>query len=232
MIGLVSCTTEELPELSMDSVSIYAASDANHNSAIAVDLVLVYNQELLKTIGQMPAFKYFAASKQLLLDNPSHLDIWHWELVPGQVVEDFTPEQDKGDAYGAYIFANYLTPGEHRLKVAQNGIVKIILLKDDLKNLAQDVRSGSEPDGYSEIKSPYNQSRENSENIDGLCGIKQGPTNNVMQPCGSCPPPSPPCMLEKNEDDPCFHSGRPIKIITQHLDPPPASVSKPYGQLR
>src|SRR5204863_559014 len=73
-IGLVSCTIEDLPELSIESVSIYAAPDANQNSAIAVDLVLVYNQELLKTIGAMSAAKYFASSKQLLLDNPSLLD--------------------------------------------------------------------------------------------------------------------------------------------------------------
>jgi len=68
---LVSCTVEELPELNIESVSIYATPEANENSAIAVDLVMVYNLELLKTIGKMSAAKYFAAVRQLTLRYPS-----------------------------------------------------------------------------------------------------------------------------------------------------------------
>lgn len=239
-IGLVSCTVEEMPELSMQSVSIYAEPDANQNSAIAVDLVLVYNQELLKVVGKMSAGQYFASSKQLLLDNPSLLDIWHWELIPGQIVDNFAPPQDKGDAYGGYVFANYLTPGDHRVKVAPNGIVKILLLRDDLRNLAMfnshDVNMGTT---MSDVVN-------GQEGCGEPCDIKLGPTKKFMQPCQrrapplcKLPPPSqrlvaPPCALQKTVVPPCLPSsqGRPIQIITRPLNPPRAVAPKPYDQAR
>lgn len=146
-IGIVSCSSTPKPSLTMDTVSIYAQPNANHNSALAVDLVIIYSSELLGTISQMSAKAYFASSKQLLLDNPTLLDIWHWELVPGQMVQNFQPPQDKGEAFGAYVFADYQTPGDHRLRVTPDGIVNIILMKDDLKNLsalsANDLQTGT-----------------------------------------------------------------------------------------
>lgn len=226
-IGLVSCTIEDLPELSIESVSIYAEPDANQNSAIAVDLVLVYNQELLKTLGKMSAAKYFASSKQLLLDNPTLLDIWHWELVPGQIVENFKPEQDKGDAYGAYVFANYLTPGDHRVRVAPNGIVKIRLLRDDLQNLAMfnthDVNMGTT---MSDVI--------NEQYIGGFerpCQRKLGPT--LTLPCQRRVSRAPLCT-QRTSPAPCPRSpqGKPIVILTQPLNPPPRVPLKPCGKLR
>lgn len=216
-LSLVSCTIEDLPELSIESVSIYAEPDVNQNSATAVDLVLVYNQELLKTLGRLSAASYFASSRQLLLDNPSLLDVWHWELIPGQVVEDFQPTQDKGDAYGAYVFANYLTPGDHRVKVAPNGIVKILLLRDDLRNLemfnTHDVYMGST---MSNIV--------NQQNI-GLCETpcqrKIGPTKCPTQPCKKRA--TLPICTQKAVIPPCKGpiSRMPIQIITRPLNPPP-----------
>lgn len=251
-IGLVSCTIEDMPELSMESVSIYAEPDANQNSAIAVDLVLVYNQELLKTIGKMSAAKYFASSRQLLLDNPSLLDIWHWELIPGQIVDDFQPPQDKGDAYGAYVFANYLTPGDHRVKVAPNGIVKILLLRDDLKNLAKfnthDVNMGTT---MSDVVNA-----QDCEYYEKPCEIKLGPTKQpcgilgptkrFLQPCQrrapplcKLPPPcqrliNPPCSLQEAVLPPCQlpSQGRPIQIITRPLNPPLVVVPNLHDQSR
>jgi len=228
-IGLVSCTIEDMPELSIDTVSIYAEPDANQNSAIAVDLVLVYNQELLKTFGQMSAAKYFASSKQLLLDNPSLLDVWHWELVPGQIVEDFSPPQDKGDAYGAYVFANYLTPGDHRVRVAPNGVIKILLLRDDLRNLAMfnthDVNMGKTMSNI--------DNKQDIEENDTPCQKKLGPTKNIMQPCRRRTP-TPPLCTQKIVAPPCVRpsQGKPIQIMTRPLNPPPAVIPKPCGKLK
>ncbi|MBX9621289.1 MAG: hypothetical protein K2X28_04580 [Alphaproteobacteria bacterium] len=123
------------PDLSINSVTIYTDQDANQNSAIAVDLVVLYDDNLVKGLGQMSASQYFSTTSQLLLDNPTLLDIWHWELVPGQVVQVFSPETATA-ANGAYVFANYLTPGDHRLKVAPSGIIAILLQKNDLLNLS------------------------------------------------------------------------------------------------
>jgi type VI secretion system protein len=248
MIDLVSCSSKPKPDLSMDSVSIFAEPDANQNSAVAVDLVLVYNEELLKAIGQMSALKYFESSRQLLLDNPTLLDIWHWELVPGQIVEDFEPYQEKGDAFGGYVFANYLTPGDHRVKVAPNGIVKILLLKNDLKNLvifdARDVRSGTTmtdvvkkmgPSGtYPRVivkPGPTEKTKQTSKQtaIEICPEIKQKkelppcpPSQKLLPPCpsGQAIPPCPPGVV-----------GAPIPITVQPLGPT-SGMTVPSGPLK
>ena len=131
-----SSSSEVSPELKLSEVTIYAEPDANQNSAIAIDVVLIYDNELLGAISKMTANKYFEASNQLRLDNPSLIDVWRWELVPGQVVSNFSTHSDKGSAYGGIVFANYLTPGDHRVKIPPSGEVKILLQKNDLLSIA------------------------------------------------------------------------------------------------
>lgn len=183
-LGLASCSNDPLPELIIESVSIYTDPDANQNSATAVDLVIIYDPELVKILGQLSADKYFGASRQLLLDNPSLLDIWHWELVPGQIVQDFTPPQEEGAAFAAFVFANYLTPGDHRLRVSPEGIVKILLTRTDLKNLAvfdlHDSRVGTTT---SNTTATTRLIGSDSQGDLGLCQMKLGPTQDCGNPC-------------------------------------------------
>ncbi len=223
MLGLSGCSNENLPELYIESVSIYTEPDTNQNSATAVDLVIIYDEELVKILGRMSAAQYFASSKQLLLDNPSLLDIWHWELVPGQIVQDFSPPQEEGDSYAAYVFANYLTPGSHRIKVSPHGIVKVLLMKNDLKNLAEyelhEARTGTTmSDVASEIEEPEEEYK-----------IKLGPINELPRPC-KVPPPHP----IQNPNEQCWAGPpknyiprKPIPIVTRPLNPPPV-LRNPY----
>lgn len=219
-VSLVSCTTKELPELSIESVSIYAEPEANQNSAIAVDLVMVYNADLLKTIGKMSAAKYFAASRQLLLDNPSLLDIWRWELIPGQMVAGFVPDHDKGDAYGAYIFANYLTPGDHRIKVGPDGVVNILLLRDDMQNIAMtdahDIKMGTTMSSLTCAKDMcgYNDCCQEPAVNPTLSYQQTGPCAGTFPTCQRRA--LPPCPQQV----PCPTLSQPAQIITRPLGPP------------
>lgn len=212
---LPSCTNDLLPELSIDTVSIYTESDTNQNSAIAVDLVLVYDQELAKLLSQMSAAKYFDSSKQLLLDNPTLLDIWHWELVPGQIVQNFSPPQEEGDAYAGFVFANYLTPGDHRIKIAPTGVVKVLLLKNDLKNLAvYDLNEARQGTTMANIVRTANSGAPCEEDCNANT-IKLGPTNKPMAPCKISQPAQAPCLSIVTP--PCQ---KPIPIIMRPLCPP------------
>ncbi|MBY0501313.1 MAG: hypothetical protein K2P93_04860 [Alphaproteobacteria bacterium] len=205
----------------MQSVSIYTDPDANQNSATAVDLVLVYDQNLTGTLGKMSASKYFDGLNQLLLDNPTLLDVWHWELVPGQIVEDFQPQQEKGYAWAAFVFANYLTPGDHRVKVAPNGFVKILLLKDDLKNLAtydvRDVRSGTTMTNA--VSNPYDPD-------DPCASVKVAPYTPKLGPTKVAPQPPqqqalPPCpVLPPCSSLPPGTVGIPIPVVSRPLAVP------------
>lgn len=231
MLLLVACSGEPRPELSIDSVSIYADPDANQNSAIEVDLVVVYDLELMNTLGKMSAVKYFAISRQLLLDNPTMVDVWHWELVPGQIVDDFTPEQD-GDAFGAFVYANYLTDGDHRVKVAPDGVVKIVLQKDDLKNFA--VFNATDP---KKGTTATDKAKKNGGGCDEACEesfskMKKGPVKN----------PSNKCKMNKQAytmQNPivcapiaCAPHNRPIPITKRPLAPPPHLKPCPRKQIR
>lgn len=220
-LKLVSCTYPPEAELTMQSVSIYTDPDANQNSAIAVDLVLVYDQNLTNTLGKLSASKYFDGLNQLLLDNPTLLDVWHWELVPGQIVEAFQPQQEKGYAWAAFVFANYLTPGDHRVKVAPNGFVKILLLKDDLKNLStydvRDVKSGTT---MTDLPStPYDP--------DDPCGsVKVAPYTPKLGPTKMAPQSTqqqalPPCpVLPPCSSLPPGTVGIPVPVVTRPLGTP------------
>ncbi len=228
-MGLISCSNGTLPELSIDSVSIYTEPDANQNSATAVDLVIIYDEELVKLLSHMSAAKYFGSSRQLLLDNPTLLDIWHWELVPGQIVQNFDPPQEEGDAYAAFVFANYLTPGDHRIKVPPNGVVKVLLMKNDLKNLAvydlHDVRVGTTTSNTTDTTREWNE-----ENAQDLCQIKLGPIKDCTNSCKKRGPK----MIQRNGYRggcaPNFRSPPKRPITIQSLGPPSTLCRQPCTQ--
>ena len=190
---------DQIPMLTIDSVSLYADLDANLNSAIPVDMVLVYSTEVNKMISTLSASKYYQNSQQLQRDNPTALDIWHWELVPGQSVENFEINQSKGDAFDGYIFANYLTPGDHRIKISPSGVVKVLMLKEDMMDLTklnvQNVTSGIT------APAPQNQPTKTSEATQTAKTQQVGRSTSEFKefdtrPKGSPPEMTPPYLFE------------------------------------
>ncbi len=227
-IFLAACSSSSTPKpsLTMHSVCLYTQPDTNQNSALAVDLVIVYGSELMAIFNQMSAKTYFAASKQLLLDNPTLLDIWHWEFIPGQRVIGFQPPQDKGDAYGAYIFANYHTPGDHRLRVGPDGIVNILFMKDGLKNLSQganDLHMGTT------MTNPPCWGNSLDANLKQGPAVTPGLAQGIIPPCNKQPVSQPcqaPCKQATPQliQTPCKTVGNPtgkgpLPIVAQPLPP-------------
>jgi type VI secretion system protein len=97
-----------------DSVNVTAAPDANGNSALAVDVVLVKERAVLESLMAMPAKRWFEARDGLQRTYPEGLTVLSAEITPGQTIR-FARERFKGDkAWAALAFANYATPGEHR----------------------------------------------------------------------------------------------------------------------
>ena len=97
-----------------DSVRLVAAPDANANSALAVDLVLVKDQAMVDSLLAMPAKRWFDARDGLQRTFPDGLVVLSVEITPGQTIK-FDRARFKNDkAWAALAFANYATPGEHR----------------------------------------------------------------------------------------------------------------------
>jgi len=109
---------------------VLVSDTANQNSPVALDFLLVYNSDLLKELAKMPARDWFDKRDQIKRDyaDDTGLEVWQWEWVPGQNV----PLQRlplKPKAKGGVIFANYLSPGEHRARIDPHESLMITLLE-------------------------------------------------------------------------------------------------------
>lgn len=102
------------------SLAISAADDANANSAVAVDLVLVKDKAVLDTLQTMPASKWFSSRYELQRTFPDALTVYPYELVPTQAVRLDEKRFGKERAWAAFVFANYASPGEHRARLLLN----------------------------------------------------------------------------------------------------------------
>ncbi|MEQ5843486.1 hypothetical protein N0A02_28930 [Paraburkholderia acidicola] len=106
-----------LPRVKIDSLAIEVVAQANLDTPIAVDAVLVRNPQLLDTILGLPSAKWFAQRGQLRRDYPKDLSVVSYELVPGQRISDSKFAFDGQRAAGVLIFADYQTAGAHRVRL-------------------------------------------------------------------------------------------------------------------
>jgi hypothetical protein len=130
------------PDIYLEKINISLDADANNQSATAVDLLIVYDPALLKVLMKMDAKTYYQTTEQIKLDYPEMLDIWHWELAPGQVVRDYSIERRADYPAGAIIFANYYTPAPHRVRLGSASHIHVRLKKLDFCVLEQGCPGG------------------------------------------------------------------------------------------
>ncbi|AIL13382.1 hypothetical protein IM40_07555 [Candidatus Paracaedimonas acanthamoebae] len=128
------------PELNLKSVSISLDNDANRNSATAIELLIIYKMELLKSLIKINAADYFASSDQIKRDYPDMLEVYRWELTPGQSITDYKIKANGDDPLGIIIFADYLTPGNHRERVGNAAAIHLRLKNEDFCILEQGCR--------------------------------------------------------------------------------------------
>lgn len=102
------------PGSSLRRISLKTSRDCNMSTAITVDLVVFYDKDLFESVKKMDAHTYFHSVDQVRRDNESLIEIWRWELVPNQILENYKPVFKQGKAWGVLIFADYKTKGTHR----------------------------------------------------------------------------------------------------------------------
>jgi type VI secretion system protein len=111
--------------LAWQEVVIAAAEGANLNSPVAVDIVLVLEEPALEKLAALPAAKWFQVRSDMLRTFPGTYIYKSWEVAPGQTLR--LPGETFGtpSVVGVFVFADYLTPGEHRMRVEQlqDGII-------------------------------------------------------------------------------------------------------------
>ncbi len=106
--------------------------EVNQDSALAVDIVVVYNKKILDKLREMPARDWFETRDQLVRDHAKEIEPWSFEWVPGQQIEPLEISYRTG-ADTAVIFADYFAPGEHRLVVEIRKPVRLVLDTDGMR---------------------------------------------------------------------------------------------------
>jgi len=129
-LGLAGCGlgawTGLVNEVNIGSVTFVVASNANDNSPVAIDVVIAYDQILLGELIKLPARQWFERRDQFRRDYPQTIQIESWELTPGQTLAA-RPIDVRRYSSGALVYANYLGPGEHRVRVGKEKTLVITL---------------------------------------------------------------------------------------------------------
>ncbi len=103
--------------LDWKGLMIAADPNANANSAIALDIVFVRDKQTLEKLLVVPAASWFATRAELQRTFPEALIVRSLELVPSQTLRLTEAELGSPRVAGVLLFANYLSPGEHRLRL-------------------------------------------------------------------------------------------------------------------
>jgi hypothetical protein len=85
----------------------------------------------------MNSADYFSAVAQLKRDNPKNMTIFHFEMIPAQVLEDYTPSLSRtSDVWGVLLFADYHGKGSHRTAIKPDfEHARVVLGKSDIKTV-------------------------------------------------------------------------------------------------
>lgn len=130
LTALCAACSGSLPRVKVDTLGINVATQANLNTPIAVDVVMARNAQLFDTLLGLPAAKWFNERDQLQRDYPKDLSVQTYELVPGQQLPDQPFPFGGQRAAGVLVFADYQTPGAHRIRI-DGGPAKALLLLGD-----------------------------------------------------------------------------------------------------
>ena len=113
-------------------IQVSIAPDANEDSALAVELIVVYEDKLIDKLMEKTARDWFSGREQFLRDYDESVDTWKWEWIPGQEVRPLEVSYGIG-AKRVILFADYLTPGEHRATIDPQRPFRLILGQSELE---------------------------------------------------------------------------------------------------
>lgn len=121
---LHGCTSSGPKRVKADwrEVTLIASADANRNSPVAVDLVLISDPKALDRMLALSATQWFATRGDLLATFAQGIRCTGWEIVPGQTLtlDDRTVLRGKR-IVAALVFARYASIGAHRVRLDRFG---------------------------------------------------------------------------------------------------------------
>ena len=118
------------------NVTVNVSEKVNQNAPIAMDLLLVYNDQLRDTLLKMSAKDWFRQKDQIRRDyiEGEGLDCWSWEWIPGQKIPmQKLPLKSKAKAGIVFAVALPMSFGVSRLidrfpRVFVGGFVALLII--------------------------------------------------------------------------------------------------------
>lgn len=102
-------------ESQTESVALAASPGVNNGFPVAVDVVSVSDEAFPAILAELPARTWFERKESFVANNGTVLRVDSFELLPGQSVEDIDfGWSDRRSVKAIFVFADYVTPGEHR----------------------------------------------------------------------------------------------------------------------
>jgi type VI secretion system protein len=103
------------------ALQVNVASDANTDSVVPFDVVVIGDKKLLKKVSQLDAATWFSVKGRCNYRGgpKAKVQFYSWELVPGQSFHLEVPVN--ADTMAVYGFADYSTPGDHRISLVSSG---------------------------------------------------------------------------------------------------------------
>lgn len=121
------------PDANVSTVTLSASPDANDGFPVPVDIVVVRTDGLVGTVGALAARDWFAKRDQMRKDAADRMSVWSFEIVAGRTQAPFSiSRSDRWDAKGIFVFANYIAPGDHRLRIDTLDRADVILGPRDI----------------------------------------------------------------------------------------------------
>ncbi len=124
------------------TLAINVEEDANSNSAVALDIVFIRDQAMLEALLVMPATKWFSTRTELKRSFPEAFTVLSYELPPAMAMKVERKLWKDETAWAVLVFANYLSPGEHRARLLLNNQGYVVQL-GALSFSASDLKPGT-----------------------------------------------------------------------------------------
>lgn len=113
-------------------VAVEAEPGANTDSPIALAVLVVYDEEVMRELSRLSADEWFEQADQRLRDNPDfeNFDLLQWEVMPGQVIPEVEQQLQPRPSEGL-VFADYYSEADHRIRFNTSKRIVIVLGPND-----------------------------------------------------------------------------------------------------
>ncbi|MBA4249977.1 MAG: hypothetical protein C0432_03480 [Candidatus Puniceispirillum sp.] len=123
----------KLKPLWLHTVSFESDENINDYSPVKIHVLYAYEKGVYDKLLSMNSDQYFNQAEQLKEDFNESLQVFEWDIIRSQILNDQKIIPRKPTGSGIIVFANYLSPGAHRKTIGSDEKIKIKLHENDFE---------------------------------------------------------------------------------------------------